>query len=159
MADLKHYGVLGMKWGVRRAGGTRSVSVGPGVRGKLREVGGLVKDAVKDDVSKFKSFTSRLKSKSEPSADFARSRQLKKKPVAKLSNDELRTVITRLQLEKQLKDLDTQKVGKGKRFVSNFIGNLVAKGVNAFVQQQAGPDYAGYQAFANAFKEKTKKQG
>ena len=154
---LMHYGVLGMRWGKRKSG--QSVSVSPGVRGALKEVGGLVKDAVKDDVSKFKSLASRLKSKSEPSADYARSRQLKKKPVAKLSNEELKTVITRLQLEKQLKDLDRQQVGKGKRFISNFVANLAAKGVNAFVQQQAGPDYAGYQAFATAFKEKTKKQG
>lgn len=153
--ELIHYGVLGMKWGRRRDGG--SVNVGPGLRGKLREIGGLVKDATKDDISKIRSFTERAKKSSEPSADFARSRQLKKKPLAKLSNEELRTVITRLQLEKQLKDLDTAQVGKGKRFVSNLIANLAAKGFNAFVQRQAGADYSGYQAFASVLKEKAKK--
>lgn len=157
MAEIKHYGVLGMRWGRRKGGG--SVTVGPGIRGKLKEIGGLTKDAVQDDISKAKSLFGKFRKSSEPSADFARSRQLKKKPVAKLSNDELKTIINRLQLEKQLKDLDTQQVGKGKRFVSNFIANLVAKGVNSFVQQQAGPDYNGYQTFANAVKERTKKQG
>lgn len=159
MAGLKHYGIPGMRWGVRKAGGQNTrVSVGPGVRGKLKEVGGLLKDAAKDDVNKFKSFASRLKKSSEPSEDHALSRQLKKKPVAKLSNAELKTVITRLQLEKQLKDLDTAQVGKGRRFVSNFIANLAAKGVNAFVQQQAGSDnYASYQNFAEAFKAKAKR--
>lgn len=141
MTDLKHYGVMGMRWGVRRAGGTRSVSVGPGVRGKLREVGGLVKDAVADDVGKFKSFASRLKSNSQPSADFARSRQLKKKPISKLSNEELKTVITRLQLEKQLKDLDKGSSNKGRGIVTKLLGQLIGVGVNTYARTQVDPRF------------------
>jgi hypothetical protein len=141
MTQLKHYGVLGMRWGVRRAGGTRRVSVGPGVRGKLREVGGLVKDAAKDDISKFKSFASRLKSKAEPSADFARSRQLKKKPISKLSNEELKTIITRLQLEKQLKDLDSGSQGKGKRVLRDMLLNIGGKLLNVYAGNKVDPRF------------------
>jgi len=161
MRDLKHYGVLGMRWGVRRANGGSRVTVGPGVRGKAREVGGLLKDAAKDDLSKAKSVVSKIKSfgakqaeKAKPSKDFTIAKQLKRKPIAKLSNEELKTVINRLQLEKQFNDLNKGTVDKGKGIVSRILGNLVAKSVNAFVSQKAGPDYASYQTFADAIKNK-----
>jgi len=53
MAEIKHYGVMGMKWGHRRAGGTNTrVHVGKGLKGAVKEVKGLVKDAAKDDLMK-----------------------------------------------------------------------------------------------------------
>lgn len=155
MADVKHYGVLGMKWGRRKGGG--SVTVGKGVRGALKEVVGLHRDALKDDISKIREFKSNLVKSAAPSKDYTVSRQLKKKPVAKLSNEELKVVINRLQLEKQLRDLDKGSVTKGKGIVSRLIGNLVAKGINTFAQQQAGYDYAGYATFASFIKDKAKK--
>jgi hypothetical protein len=139
MADLQHYGVLGMRWGKRKGG--QSVKVGPGIRGAVKELGGLYKDAVKDDIDRFKSFASRLRKTVEPSPDFARSRQLKKKPIAKLSNEELKTIITRLQLEKQLKDLDAGSRNKGKGILSKMLLNLAATGVNAYAQTQVDPRF------------------
>ena len=141
MKGLKHYGIPGMRWGVRKANGGSTVTVGKGVRGAVREVGGLVKDALRDDISKVKSFASNLRKSAEPSQDYAKSRQLKKKPVSKLSNAELKTVITRLQLEKQLKDLDRASVGRGKGLVSKFLANLVAKGVNSYARTQVDPRF------------------
>lgn len=98
---LEHYGVLGMRWGVRKA---------PGVSTQVRTDQGLVKrqtkvvtkggfgetatqDAVKAAVSKQK---------------------LKKSGAAALTNQELRDLAQRLQLEQQVTMLTTSK---GKKFV------------------------------------------
>lgn len=61
MNDLKHYGVLGMRWGKRRAAGSvTSVSVGRGSLGRAKELAGLGVDAIRDDFNKAKSFTSKV---------------------------------------------------------------------------------------------------
>ena len=75
---LAHYGVLGMKWGVRRKSRT-------------------------------------------PSADSAKAKAIRKKKVNEMSNQELRDLNNRLQLERQYKDL-TKKKSVGKKAVQAFIG-------------------------------------
>ena len=139
--DLKHYGILGMRWGRRRAGGARAVSVGPGLKGKLKEIGGLAKDAARDDLNKARGIAKSLSKSTTPDPDFARVQQIKKKPVSKLSNDELRTAITRLQLEKQYKDLNNASVGKGKRFVKDLLTRVVGMGINSYARTQVDPRF------------------
>lgn len=56
--QLQHYGVLGMRWGHRK--GLGRVSVQPGVRGAVKEVKGLVKDAVADDITKARTLASKI---------------------------------------------------------------------------------------------------
>jgi hypothetical protein len=100
MTVLKHIGILGMKWGRRKA----KVS-GPS------------------------------------SSDHKTSRSLKTKKLNELSNDELKKLTTRLQLEKQYKDLTKVELtggkkiaaellqGAGKQLASKYIANAAESGI------------------------------
>lgn len=122
MADLRHYGVLGMRWGKRKGGG--SVTVGPGAKGAIKEVGGLVKDAVKDDISKVRAIGKALTPKPRNvSEDHKLAQILKKKHVSELSNDDIRKITTRLQLEKQLKDISAAERKKGRSYLKGILSS------------------------------------
>lgn len=87
--ELYHYGILGMKWGVRRYQ-TKSGSLTPA--GKKRAA------------------------KSE---DYVRAKALKKKKLSQLSNSELKELNNRMQLESQYRNLKKQNVSAGKKFVQD----------------------------------------
>jgi 2'-5' RNA ligase len=99
---LEHYGVKGMRWGVRKASAvTTQQHIDTGIlrrQTKVQAKGGESQpasdDAVKAEVQK---------------------RKLRKSGTAALSNQELRDLQTRLQLEAQVELLATRK---GKKFVS-----------------------------------------
>lgn len=81
---LKHFGILGMKWGVRRTPGS-------------------------DGLVSSRSTSSRNYS----SEDYKRTRELKKKGVKNLSTKELQEVTKRMNLEKQLRELTVSDYSKG----------------------------------------------
>jgi hypothetical protein len=60
-------------------------------------------------------------SEDNTSADHKRKMSLKKKKVSEMSNDELRDLTTRLQLERQYKDLRKQDVSTGRKFVQDLL--------------------------------------
>lgn len=93
--EIVHSGILGMKWGQRRA------------RGPDGRVGSTTK------VSSSK----KTKSKSDVSEDHREARKLKKKGVKALSTNELKNLNNRLQLEKQYKDLTPNKYKQGMNLV------------------------------------------
>lgn len=89
---LAHFGVKGMRWGVRRDGSST---------GKR----------------------SKSKSDSSESKDSKRSSKLRKKKASEMSNDELKELTRRLQLEKQLRDLtpQTNRYQQGKKVVNEAV--------------------------------------
>lgn len=96
---LEHYGVKGMKWGVRRSRQSSSgptdvvLKTKPGK--KIKAIGGSGYPA------------------SEDATRTAISRQkAKKSTVSSLSNKELEDLVRRLNLERQYGQLTTSKVGK-----------------------------------------------
>lgn len=91
---IEHYGIKGMRWGVRRK------------RGK----GGRV------------------------SSDYSTSRKTLKKKVSQMSNEELRKLNKRLEMERKLKQVDPSIVGEGRRRVSQSM-NVFA---GAFIGGVAG---------------------
>lgn len=91
---LEHVGILGMKWGVRR--GRNSTSSG---------------GANKDSIKKRK-----LTDSEEVSI-------LKKRTTKGLSNDDLKKITSRLDLEKRYKELNPSKMASMKKFTSEILGN------------------------------------
>jgi len=80
---LQHFGISGMRWGARRG----STPSGPSAGAKGE--------------------------KSAPSEDHVKSRELKSKGASKLSTKDLQTLTQRMQLEKQLRDLNRADMTKG----------------------------------------------
>lgn len=100
MADLKHVGVLGMKWGRRKA-----------------------------------------KTSGPSSSDHTTARTLQKKKLNELSNDELKKLTARLQLERQFKDLTKSDISPGSKFVNEVLfsaGKQLASRYVADAMQSAG---------------------
>lgn len=98
--ELYHYGILGMRWGVRRT----PAQLGRSTTGKKT-----------------------ASSKSNNKNALSTSKQSNKKSVKDMTDDELRTRINRLQLEKnaldlerQMSSLSPQEVAKGRAFVQKI---------------------------------------
>ena len=122
---IAHYGVKGMKWGVRkdtpRPVTTQSV-VNKGLRSKtkIKAKGGQAQPATQDAVKA-----------------AAQRPQVKKSGVSALSNTELRELQTRLQLEQQVKALDAQANASGKKLVKSVLKDTGERQVRRVASAQA----------------------
>jgi 2'-5' RNA ligase len=116
---LAHYGIKGMKWGIRRDRTARDVQTTEkiGRRTKVKAEGGEHQPAAPDAVKV-----------------AATTQKLKRSGTAALSNDELREVIQRAQLEQQAVALTTSK---GKKFVKEITGQQAKQQVNAQINAEA----------------------
>ena len=105
--QLYHYGILGQKWGVRRfqnEDGTRTSA------GKKHEAARKV----------------------EESEDHIRSRENKEKSPEGLSNDELKKLNERLQLENTYKNLTTEKTQVAQSFVKKALKDAGGQALTEF---------------------------
>lgn len=103
-SDIMHFGVLGMKWGVRRK---------------------------KNSVSRKEQ---KKRSNKKTSRDYNETEFLRKRKVKSLSNAQLKKAITRMQLEQQYKQLSEKDKFKlynfGKKFVNDLMTSTTQTVVN-----------------------------
>lgn len=106
MAYIKHYGVKGMKWGVRKKYVPHP-----------RKSGGKTNaQRIYENFKKKKDGgPSKSKTASNPTTP--------KKSVKDMSDDELRSAINRMQMERTYAQLTAKEVSKGKKFVKDVLYN------------------------------------
>lgn len=114
---LAHFGVKGMKWGVRRDRSPVPITTSHVPGKKVSAKGGKYQPASEDAVR-----ARELKQKARKSTTDA------------LSNKELQDVVNRMNLEQQYNRLDQTKSARGKNFIKKMIkndaGNVVITGVD-----------------------------
>lgn len=110
--ELYHYGILGMKWGVRRY---------QKKDGTLTEAGKKRAAKLQKEYSELTNHSIRTKSSSKSAAT---KEEPKKKSISEMSDKELNDVINRIALEKRyveaIRSANPQKVSRGKRLVDEF---------------------------------------
>lgn len=156
---IEHVGILGMRWG-RRSGGssgnsesfrTKHLKRASAATDKeinwLKEAKKGVKNSPKDlkllnnmikGLSSVNTFTKQKLKTSHASdhPDSVKKDQLRTKKAKHLSNDELKTAITRMQLERQYKDLSKSDGFLGKKFVTDFVVSTSKQVVSSVVSKK-----------------------
>lgn len=103
---LSHHGIKGMKWGVRRSERQLSAVRGP-KKSSAKKKGGLFKAKTKKTVAK------------------STTQEPKKPSLSEMSDSDLEKAVRRLNLEKQYRDLNPQKVSLGRRFANSVMKDVV----------------------------------
>lgn len=146
---LAHYGVKGMRWGVRKDRGdtTQAVSVGNGMAVVLKynkndvtveanPGGGVNFIGTRKAVDSLKS---QLANNPRVSEEHAKASQYANTPSSKLSNEELKVLTSRLELERKYASLVPKEVSRGKKVVDGLISaGDVANKVVSFANSPAG---------------------
>lgn len=122
---LKHYGVKGMKWGVRRDRTPTGVSVKETPGRRLKTSGGKNQSASDDAKT-----AAGLRQKARASTTDS------------LSNTELQTLVKRMSLEQQYSNLSSQNSSGAKKWLRKLFtdpaSNQASRAANALAGQKVG---------------------
>lgn len=84
----------------------------------------------------------KIKKPLSPHKDYSVADTIRKKDIREMSNEELKTLTSRVQLEKSYRDVSKKELSAGKQFMQNFIKqtlnavltSLVTKGIGSVGQ-------------------------
>lgn len=131
---LAHYGVKGMRWGRRKDRTAQAVEVKASPGRKVKAKGGKFHGPSDDAI-----------------IAATRRQQAKKSTTDSLSNQELQQLVTRMNLEQQYKNLNSNNVGVGKKVARTLLGQVGDKQINDlsdYAVQTTGKEAAGAAARA-----------
>lgn len=136
--ELMHYGVPGMKWGVRRTPaqlGRKQTSSSKSLFGKKKP-------------------KPKAKAKAKPESSKKETAP-KPKSVKEMSDDELNSAIRRMQLEQTYASLSPKKVSTGKAIAKRILNNIVVPAAEDVGRQmvKTALTRAGNKTLAEVFKD------
>ena len=125
--ELYHYGILGMRWGVRRYQKKDGTLTNSGKKRYDKEMERLkAEEKIIKNKNRTQSKLEKLEAKRKSVEELKKnSNKPKEKSVKEYSDAELRERVNRLQLEKQYKDLSPKQVSIGKTVVNRIVKNVV----------------------------------
>ena len=117
--ELYHWGIKGMKWGVRRYQNNDGTLTSEGKKRKQSKI---------DKIDK--------KSKRENWSDDAKTAaEIKTKNVKQMSNAELRKINERIQLEKQYSQLTKKETSKGRKLVNELVAGAAKDTAKSYISK------------------------
>lgn len=119
--ELCHYGVLGMKWGIRKSRFPTSASSGKTSKSSTKKTGFFE--------SRTQAKVKETRAKAAAKARAAKQAKAKAKSelpeYKRMNDDEIRKAVQRLTLEKQYRELTKKPQSKGKYVVDKFKNKLI----------------------------------
>lgn len=164
--ELTHWGIKGMRWGVRRYQNKDGTLTTAGKKRYAKEMAKLKEEErVAKNQQRTKAKLDKLDEKrreieaikSGKPVPKPAEKQMHKTGVKDMSDEELRRVVNRLQLEQQYRQLRPEQVSAGKKFVDKVMNDVVAPAATE-VGKNMLKDYmmnAVKKASADAAKKKT----
>ena len=117
--ELYHWGIKGMKWGVRRYQNNDGTLTSEGKKRKQSKI---------DKIDK--------KSKRENWSDDAKTAaEIKTKNIKQMSNAELRKINERIQLEKQYSQLTKKETSKGRKLVNELVAGAAKDTAKSYISK------------------------
>lgn len=130
---LAHWGIKGMRWGVRR-------DIGPDGRvEKVKAQEAKDRDRVNKDKLKSRKLVDIRVTKDASDASFVRNKA-RISGLPSLTNHQLQTAITRMNLEQQYSSLkmtenDYSYVGRGKKWAGNFVNDVLKDAAGSWIKR------------------------
>lgn len=119
--ELYHYGVKGMKWGIRRTPAQLGHKTAKKSSSTVKKAASSAAKAVSKAYSVHKA---KAQAKKQAKENVESNKKIKKKSVEEMTDAELQQRIRRMQLEQQYNQLNPKKVSAGEKFVKT-VGDAV----------------------------------